>query len=171
MKVVRRVSLIAAWAACCGFLIPQSAWAANPTDALPAFTDIALETGGVLTGTVVDAQGNSQAGSAVAILHDGQQVAATITNEQGEFRVARLRGGLHQVVAGEGSALYRFWSPETAPPAAAERAMIVADGTIQRNQYQSPIKRVIGNPWIVAGVVAAALAVPIAVNNNKKSGS
>jgi hypothetical protein len=135
----------------------------------PNFTDIALAEGGTLHGVVVNAEGVTQPQADVAVVYAGKQVAVTTTNEQGQFHVTKLRGGIHQVVSGAGTAVYRLWAPETAPPTATQQAMIVADGHVQRGQ--GPVKRIVTNPWVVAGVVGAAIAVPIAVNNNKKSGS
>jgi hypothetical protein len=149
------------------------ALAAQPIATAPTFTDVALAEGGTLRGVVINAEGEALPQAKVSVLHDGKQIATTTTNEQGQFRVAQLRGGIHQVVAGEGTSVYRLWAPETAPPSATQQAMVVADGGVQRGQNPGPIKRIVTNPWVVAGVVAAAIAVPIALNNNnnKKSGS
>ena len=158
--------------ACVGTVVPHSAFAAAPAIGQPTVRDLALGDGGTLSGQVVDTAGQPQAGSAVTVWHNETQVAATKADSNGTFHVAGLRSGVHQVAAGQGVQMYRFWAPDTAPPAASAEAMVVADQNVARGNNGGGFVKFVTNPWVLAGVVAAAIAIPIALNNDDdKSGS
>jgi hypothetical protein len=104
-----------------------------------------------------------------------QIVATTTTDAAGRFAVQRLRSGVHQVIAGENQALYRFWSPGTAPPSAQVKAVVYMQPatTSQPNVpvtytdgEEGGLKMVLANPIIIGAIVATAIAVPIALNNS-----
>lgn len=174
---------LASLLACMGLLIPQTSQAASPTDwspastpavlverAEPAVTDVALAAGGTFRGQVVDQQGLPLAGAKVSLRQLQTEVAATTTDADGNFSVSELPGGVYLVMAGPTSGLYRLWSPGTAPPGANDSAMLVAGGNLMRGQggwmYWAT------NPWVIGGVIAAAITIPIAVtNHNRHSGS
>ncbi len=130
MKFLRGAALALATA---GMLAPQAAMAAAPVEsAQPILTDVALQSGGILLGQVVDKQGIPQANSEVLVSHEGIEIARVRTDDEGQFRVSGLRGGVHGVQTAEGANAYRFWAPETAPPAATSRVLFVNDGVTQR---------------------------------------
>src|SRR5688500_8644927 len=83
---------------------------------MPAVADVALARGGLLQGQVVDAKGSPMKGAPVSVWHENQQVAKTVSDDNGQFQVAGLRGGVHMVVAGQNSSTYRLWTAEAAPP-------------------------------------------------------
>jgi hypothetical protein len=166
-----------------GLLIPQAALAAPPAthpiagdtmtlDAPPSVTviDVALGDGGVLRGQVVDPQGMPLAGTAVYLRQQQQQVGATLTNTSGSFVLTGLHGGIYQAEAAQGQGTYRLWAPRTAPPAAKSAAMIVAGSNTLRGQGGGA-RSWLASPWILAGLVGAAITVPIALSNSKKEGS
>lgn len=170
MKIVV-AQRVAAALACIGMLV-QPALAGSPV-ALPAVADIALADGGLMTGKVVNAQGAPLAKTSVSLQQAGQEIAATTTNEEGVFAVQGLRGGLYQVVSDGGVVSYRLWAPNTAPPAANQSALIVTGQEILNGQY-GPQPGHGGNgggimgwvrehPLLVAGGIAAAIAIPLAV--------
>ena len=68
-------------------------------------TDVALTSGGVFSGQVVDVQGRPQAGSTVAVSQTQQVVATATTDANGQFSIRGLQGGMYQVVAGQGMKL------------------------------------------------------------------
>ncbi len=154
---------VAATLACLGMVVPQAAFAAN---------DVALRTGGVLVGQVVNAQGVPQADQAVSIRQGEQEVVRTTTDSNGVFAAQGLRGGQYSVATAEGQEAYRLWAPNTAPPAAQEAALVVTGSDIVRGQYGPPGGQGFGgatlnwiktHPYITAGIVAAAIAIPIAL--------
>lgn len=165
---IEAVQRAAAALACLSMLV-QPALAASPVPA-SGVADIALGEGGLLTGRVVNAQGAPIVDTAVSLQQAGEEVAATVTNEEGVFAVRGLRGGLYQVVSDGGVVTYRLWAPNTAPPAANQAALVVTGQEILAGQYgphQSGGGGLMGwvreHPLLVAAGIATAIAVPIAV--------
>jgi hypothetical protein len=166
MNISQPAVRIALVLACAGMVVPEHAFAAAPGPSEQVVRDLSLGDNGTLTGQVVNSQGLSQSGAQVQILQRDKQVASTTTDAEGNFSVAGLRGGVHQIAAGAGMQVYRFWSSNTAPPAAASRAMIVSDTNIVRGGSRGGVMGFLTNPWFLAGGVATAIAVPIALNND-----
>lgn len=173
MKIIVAQRMAAALA-CVGMMI-QPALAGSPV-AAPAIADIALSEGGVFAGKLVNAQGAPIAKTAVSLQQAGEEVAATVTDEEGVFAVQGLRGGLYQVVSEGGVVSYRLWAANTAPPAANQSALIVTGDAILNGQYCGPAcppsgGRVGGgalgwvreHPLLVAAGIATAIAVPLAL--------
>ena len=78
-------------------------------------------------GQVVDSQGRAMGDAAVALQFEGRLMATTKTNSTGGFVFRGLRGGTFQISAASGSAVFRLWAHNTAPPLAATGAVIAAD--------------------------------------------
>ena len=156
-----------------GLLLPQARLQAATADvpasiqsAAPAVLDIALGTGGVMQGQVVDAQGQAVDKASVAVLHEGKEVAKTTTDAEGNFMVGGLRSGQHVIVAGDEGKLVRMWSENTAPPSANSRLMITKGQQIARGQgLFSPTGLMLLG---LGGIVAGGL---IAQDNSDRSGS
>ena len=166
-----------------GLLIPRAAIAAPQpsaaprTSALPVVAppqsssvlDVALDNGGILHGQVVDPQGKPLAGVGVQLWRQQRSAGTATTNAGGYFELAGLQGGIYQVDAAQSHDTWRLWAPRTAPPAAQPAAMVVAGGNTARGQMGA------GRYWIpalvVTGIVAAAIAIPIAVSNSNNNGS
>ncbi len=154
---------IAAAVAVLGMVLPQTVFAGQP--ARPS-VDVALGPGGLLTGQVVDENGVAQPGLPVVIQQGQQQVVRTATDENGQFFAQGLRGGQHQIVTPAGPVAYRFWAANTAPPAANNAALVVANHDVVRGQYGPGgawLGWVRSHPYITAGIIGAAIAIPLAV--------
>ena len=164
----------AAALACVGMVIPQSAFAVGP---VAGAMDVALRPGGVLVGQVVDRQGVPQANQAVSIQYGPHEVVRTVTDQNGTFAAQGLRGGQYQLVAHEGISVCRLWAANTAPPAARPAALVVSGNHVARGQWgagpmHGSIEWVKAHPYITAGIVAAAIAIPLALaDDDDKSGS
>jgi hypothetical protein len=131
----------------------------------PAVTDVALQNGGTLLGHVVDPQGKAVAETPVSIQQADRELVRTVTDRSGGFRVANLRGGTYRIVAGEAAGIYRLWAPGTAPPSARPTAMI-ASGDQQLVLGQGGrLMQFLRNPWVIAGLVTLAIALPVAIHN------
>lgn len=175
----------AALIACAGMVLSGSALAAEPAATagrLPAaqssqpavaVTDVTLGPAGVLMGQVLHGAGQPAEGMLVVLRQNGRQVATTHTDDQGNFTIGSLRGGVHELAAGDSIGCYRFWSAGSAPPAAKQSVLVVADSTLVRGQgsTRGPVMRFFTNPWVVAGMVATAIAVPIAIVSSNSSSS
>ncbi len=166
MKTVRFLRGAFLSLATAGMVLPQSILAAEPTPtATPMIVDIALSDGGTLQGQLVDLQGASVSGVPVAVKTQDRDVATATTTADGRFAVKGLRGGVYKVAAGEGQGVYRLWSAGTAPPAAKNGAIVYTQG----GGGAGSLKMLLSNPVVVAGVVATAVAVPVAVANSRSS--
>lgn len=163
MKLKRFQTLLAA-VACVGIVCPPSALAGTPTNAAK---DVALAPGGVLVGQVVDQQGAVRAGSTVSVRQGTQEIVRTQTDKNGVFAAQGMRGGQYLIVSDDGQSLCRLWAPNTAPPAASEAVVVVTGQEVVRGQYGAYgggwLNWVRSHPYITAGIVAAAVATPLAI--------
>lgn len=149
-----------------GVLIPSPLLAGSPTRT-PVILDVALRDGGVLVGQVVNEQGAAEVGVPVSIRSQDRELAIARTGKEGYFAFKGLRGGVYQLVADRGHGVYRVWSPGTAPPAAQEGALLVNSDQVVRGQAAGPgFRTFITNPLVIAGIVAAAVAIPVAIHNS-----
>ncbi len=176
MKTARFIRSVVISLATLGMCLPQVAFAAEPVS-MPAVVDVALSDGGVLHGQVVDLQGAGVAGVPVSVKAQDRDVATATTAADGTFSVQGLRGGMYRVAAGQGQGVYRLWSAGTAPPAAQTGATIYTqNGAVDGNvvvytQYGGggTLKMLLSNPIVIAGIVATAIAVPVALANSRSS--
>jgi hypothetical protein len=184
MKTLRWLRHTLAWFSLCGICAPASfvfgteaTTQAKATSGAPRGSlvrDVALAQGGLLLGQILDESMQPLAGVDVAIQSGGQTMATTKTDSNGTFAVAGLRGGLHQITTRESLQNCRLWAPGTAPPSATEHLRFVpGQDTVIRGQWgpgaPSPwmhkAKAMATNPWVIGGVVATAIAVPVLVHN------
>lgn len=167
MKTRRIVNGVMVSLAAIGFLLPQPLVAGNPAPA-SAVVDVALRDGGVLIGQVVDEQGAAVENVGVSLRYQDRDLTASKTTKEGYFAFKGLRGGVYQVVAAKGHGVYRVWSPGTAPPAAQEGALVVSGDKVVRGQQSGGgFRAFITNPLVIAGIVATAIAVPVAIHNSE----
>jgi hypothetical protein len=164
MKIGRFVRSAMIALATLGICLPEIALAASePTP--PAVVDIAMADGGVLQGQVVDLQGGNTTGIPVAVRAQNQEIIRTTTAKDGRFTIQGLRGGVYQVAAGEGQGVYRLWTANAAPPSAQRNAIVFT----QNGGGGGGLKMLLANPIVIAGVVATAIAVPVALANSNPS--
>jgi hypothetical protein len=164
MKTARLVRCVVVVLATVGTCVPQVALAVE-TAPKPAVVDIALRDGGTLHGQVVDLQGASVQGVPVSIKAQDRNVATVTTAADGRFAVPGLRGGVYHVAAADGQGVYRLWSAGTAPPSAQQGAIVYT----QNGEGRSTWKMLLTNPIVIAGLVATAIAVPVALANSHSS--
>jgi hypothetical protein len=163
MKIGRLVRSAMIALATLGICLPEITLAASePTP--PAVVDIAMADGGVLQGQVVDLQGASTTGIPVSVRAQNQEIIRTTTAKDGRFTVQGLRGGVYQVAAGEGQGVYRLWTANAAPPSAQRNAIVFT-----QNGGGGGLKMFLTNPIVIAGIVATAIAVPVALANSNPS--
>jgi hypothetical protein len=168
MSAVRMIWSVVVSLAAVGMCLPQAVFAAAPAPPTPVVMDVALSDGGVLYGRVVDLQGAGIANVPVVVKTQDRNVAAATTAPDGTFSIQGLRGGVYQVAAANGHGVYRLWSAGTAPPAAQTSAIVyVPNSPVDGNVvvYTGGLKMLLANPIVIAGVVATAIAVPVALSN------
>ena len=169
MKGVGSITGVLVALAVCGLCLPQPLLAAGATaKRAPIVSDVALANGGVLIGQVVNPQGHSIAKVPVSLRDEQREIAKTETDKNGYFAVRGLRGGVYQIVAAEGQGTYRIWTPGSSPPSAQKGALVVAGSETVRGQLGGPLSFWLSNPWVVAGVVATAATVPVAIHNSDR---
>ncbi|MEX0728607.1 MAG: carboxypeptidase-like regulatory domain-containing protein [Planctomycetaceae bacterium] len=143
MKLVRMIRNAAVALAVTGMVLPHPKVMADGMNSKSeksspanAVRDVALAEGGVLTGVVRDAEGNPLNGAAVAIRQGNEVIASTISDENGEFTIQDLNGGVYVVNAGQSQGVYRLWTEDTAPPSAQTMVDVVSlDEDVVRGQY------------------------------------
>jgi len=135
---------------------------------VPAMKDVALQADGVLKGQVIDAAGQPIGQVTVWVQMNGQWVGTAVTDNAGAFAVTNLRGGVALLLVEDHAAAIRAWSPGTAPPEAAEQALVVSRPNLIRGQR--PISDLfLADPVIVGVIVAAAIAIPLSIHKSKQS--
>ncbi len=183
MKLLKLLQHSVVALASVGLLVPQLALAAKPVASNSIVKDVALQNGGVLRGYVVDAQGKGLEREAVRVAANGTVVATSSTDANGHFAVAGLSTGVYQVQTATTSDTYRVWDANVAPPAAMQGAMLVDNSETVRGQScgcppgncsctgkaGGGWLRHLGSPWVLGGIVAAAIAIPLALDDDDAS--
>ena len=178
MKQFKKLSACIAWIAAFGMCFPLHAIEPTiPSAQGPAHVvDIALADGGALVGRLVNAQGVAQSGVEVIISQPQAATAfAATTNDDGWFVVRDLRGGVYQLQTDQASCVCRAWADETAPPSAQRGILLVNDPNVIAGQWQpgtlgtllADTKATLTHPLVVGGIIATAVAVPVAIHNSK----
>lgn len=159
-------------------LMAMPAWSVeavrNAGQSIDRPADVALTAEGLLAGQVVDAQG-AAVEEAVVLLYGAEgKPVVTKTNALGQFAYRGVGSGVYYLESGDQVRLTRVWPREIAPPSSQAGVLLVADRDAVRGQYGPPegansfvrrAKRVMTNPLAVAGIVATAVAIPVAVHN------
>jgi hypothetical protein len=133
-----------------------------------SITDVALDAKGKLYGQVLSENGAAANDVTIHVLQNGREVTTATTNQEGQFEISGLRGGVYQFTTGESGITYRVWAPHTAPPAAHQVALLVDDHGLVRAQ-DWPILNFLSNPWVLGVGVAAAIAVPLSLDDDDAS--
>ena len=112
-----------------------------------------------------NAQGQLQLDTDVVLWQGNQMLQRTRTNERGQFRFTRLRGGMYRIATPDITLACRAWTAKLAPPSARQSLLVVANMYSARGQQ--PINEVFCfNPFLMGTIVAAAIAIPIAVHDD-----
>ncbi len=160
---------------CIVMAVPNVTLQAQPTSPAAPIrnADVALKRGGVLQGQVVNEAGIGIARATVE-LTNGRQHWQTKTDGQGWFQVTNLGGGTYQFRAAGQTQVLRAWLAGTAPPSASQGMLVTPSTNIVRgqrtvrpkvNQFFLANKRRLANPWVFGGIVATAVAIPVAIHN------
>lgn len=169
MKAAAEIRWAVVALAVVGLCVPQLALGATPARTI---SDVQLHDG-VLIGQVVTPENQPVVGTTVTLLSGERQLDQRTTNDNGVFAFAGLQqNGVYQVVAAEGQGVYRAWNKNIAPPAAQPGVLIVSNSNTVRGQAaMMGFRNLMANPLIVAGIVATAVAVPVAIHNANKGSS
>ena len=129
--------------------------------------DVTLAPGNVLWGQVQTSQAAPLGNADLVVTQAGREVARTATDAQGNFQISGIRGGTYTLATAGSATTIRVWTANAAPPSAQHGVLLVERGDVVRGQGAGgTFWRTVTNPWVSAGVITAAIAVPIALNNN-----
>lgn len=103
----------------------------------PAAIDVAMNAGNKISGRVYDAAHQGVANAPV-LIHQGKvEVAKTVTDAEGRFEFANLKGGAYLISSNNGHGLFRLWTQKSAPPAAHDQVLLVSQAIVIRAQNQT----------------------------------
>lgn len=168
MRNVNVVTKVMVTLAAVGLCFPSAAIAAT-APAKPKVMDVALLEGNVLVGQLVNTAGGPMADAKVMMQGKDQSAVALKTNKEGVFAVKGVPAGVYSLASKDTQGVYRLWAPKTAPPNAQKGALLVSGNEVARGQYARGLRNMLANPWIVAGIVACAVAIPVAIHNSNHS--
>lgn len=165
-----RISLGLALLASCGLAIPQGMAAAAEAPSVPkpspVIHDVALGEQGALQGMVVNGQGAPMAKATVLVRQGKAAAGQAVTSDDGRFKVVGLRGGVYEVSSGQGAGTFRLWAAQTAPPAAKNGVLVVAQPLTVRGQM--PLENFLtSDAFVLTAIGAAAIAIPVAIHNSR----
>ena len=125
----------------------------------------------LITGQVLDPSGDPLSGVTVSI--EGELDVPAVSADDGSFTVSGLRGGVYQISTQGVVGNLRLWAPHTAPPVAEDEALVVHQAPVV---YQAPpaaaaargskVWRIVTNPWVLGGVAAAAIIIPLSLDDH-----
>lgn len=168
MKLVNRLRPAVLVLVCLGVILPKHCHAISPSGGNPklTITDVALQEGGILRGQALDANGAAKSGVSISVKWQNRPVAETITNSEGQFEVAGLRGGLHTITSDRGIAACRFWAANTSPPNVQSNLLLVSEQTVVRGNARKryAIASLLSNPYFMALAIGTAVIIPVAIN-------
>jgi len=194
MRNVYSLKGLAVGAATLGLLLPpQCLMAAGPTKGIAAtstttshaatavpIADVELQVKGRFSGQIVNVQGQPLSNIQVILQGRGKHYQ-TSSDAKGWFHIDGLTGGSYRLKANGQQNLCRLWAPGTAPPKANQQLLLVEqNGQIVLGQFcgspvcgsqvggagaGSRLKNALSHPLVIGGIVAAAIAIPVAIHN------
>lgn len=154
--------------ACLGLLLSDSLALAQQPEQEPATfnaMDLALQAPGCIVGTILDQAGQPCADKLVTVQSQQQVIAQIHSDDMGHFACTVPGGGTYLLQVDNQVAMLRCWLPGTAPPQAVTQLLLQHD-SIVRGQV-GPAGCGLGSPWVITGIVATAIVVPIVIHNHR----
>ncbi len=182
--------------ACTSMLTPRVSWGeeANLPRTAPRpvarVTDVRLDAQQRLRGQFVDRQGRPQNARPVQLYGRDGLIGRAKTGPDGLFCFDSVPGGVYQLRIENQAAVCRAWTMQSAPPTA-RPAILLVDGAAVRGQqtcftpapsppsypdqvgpysghFDGAIMRTLSSPWVVGGLIAAGIAVPLALADDSE---
>ena len=119
-----------------------------------------------LHGALVDQAGRGVEDAPVVIGQNGKQVAVLRTDAEGRFAAPGLKAGVYQVVSHGGAVVYRVWNENEAPAAAKQGVIHTVDPQVARGAHHGGLLKLLSNPIVLALIIAAAIAIPLALDDD-----
>jgi hypothetical protein len=134
--------------------------------------DVRLDEQGQFHGVVLNGQGQAMPDTQVKLARVNQQqtaaanMATVTTDARGSFVIRDLPAGTYRLETSSGVFLCRLWTHAAAPPSSASSLCVVNDPQVVRGQR--PMHEIFrSDPLLMAAIVAAAIAIPIAVHKSQ----
>ena len=177
MAHLSRLSKLAAFAALIPLITPGITQSASAKELVrprlvtraqaiePKPIDVVLQPGNIVAGEVLSADGTPLVEGEVVVHLGRHEVTRVTTNQLGEFAAEVPRGGVYVISSSAGALLVRTWTAAAAPPNSLYRVAITPQSTVIRAQNSDGgFNPLLG--LLLAGGIAAAIAIPIALNNS-----
>ena len=119
--------------------------------------DISLGRDGSLRGQLVSSQGHGIGRATISLAQQGRVTKVTRTDASGRYVFRNVRSGVYLLQSSSGSKMCRVWNSNVAPPEAIPQALLVEGQSVVRGN----VLAVLGNPWVLGLLAAAAIAVPL----------
>lgn len=160
---------------CLGVCVPQLSLAAETVviDGIRVSQkteDVRLQDG-LLIGGLVDQNGRGVEDAPVVIGQNGKPVLELRTDAEGRFAAEGLKPGVYQVVSHGGVQNYRVWDESNAPATAKRGVIHNVDPQIARGASNGGLLGILANPIVLALIVAAAIAIPLALDDDDDDAS
>ena len=158
------------------------------------FVDAELAADGALYGKVVNAGGVGVSDANIVLKQNNTTVAHSKSVEGGLFRIAPLNGGIYTAATGGQSTNLRLWTKNAAPPSVVREVMLVTNNITRAQSCDTGacvpydgggccgscggggcgacgggaggLLGFLTNPWVIAGGIAAAIAIPLALDDD-----
>ena len=174
MTVSKNFRWLIVWACSLGALAPNFAFATEISrQQVQKSIDVQLQSDSLLIGQLVDQTGIAQAGVPVTVYSKGDVIAIEATDAAGMFRIQNMHPGTFFIAVGDSIRTCRVWDQKTAPPSANRSVLFVSGNTVRGQLANNGGPGMLGNilaraasdPWIVGGLIATAIAVPLATRD------
>ena len=127
--------------------------------------DVTISKQGKLTGQVLSNSGQPRVKTTVVAMAKDQVIAKTQTDVRGVFQLPVNKPGVYQIALADRSFTVRAWNADLAPPATRDALLCVTqDGPTVRGQLGNDLRCLLTNPIFIGLGVAAAVAVPIVID-------
>ena len=163
MKAITRIQWTAAVLAAINTCMPTvhvsaaERPAAVRTTQTAAVRDVTLSAGQVLSGRVVNSQGDSIPQADVSIRQGNNSVGHVKTDHQGQSRFSNIKPGVYTLTTKGAEQTLRAWGEKTAPPSASEHAVLVMSDEVVRGQGGEFEFGTLGTVALFGGVAASAV--------------
>ena len=166
-----RVAVVAM--TCLGVCFPHQSFAreavvVNGIAVSQTVEDLSLQ-GETLVGGLVDQNGKGVEDAPVLIAQNGKTLLKLRTDSEGRFAAKGIRPGVYQVVSHGAAGNYRVWSADQAPATAKRGVIHQVDPQIARGHSHSMLTNLLSNPLVIAGIIATAIAMPLALDDDNNS--
>lgn len=170
MKLNKFLHLALIATTCVSVSMPQLATAGNGVAQVDVpikrtVEDVVLKDG-ALRGALVDKAGHGVADAPVLIGQEGKKVAELRTDAQGRFEFEGAKVGTYQVVSHGAAGSYRVWDATNAPKTVKQGIIHSVDPEVARGAHSGGLLKFLTNPLVLAGVIAAAIAIPLALDDD-----